>query len=65
MKIVNPISILIAFFIASAGAAMADKTWNSDPSIYEAPGREQWTAPMAAPPLEAAPVLAPPKSYRL
>ena len=65
MRIVTSISILIALLVGSAGSAMADKTWNSDPAIYGVPGSGQQSAPVAAVPVEAVPVNTAPKSIKL
>jgi hypothetical protein len=63
MKTIATAAILVAGLFGVAGSAMADKTWNSDPSTHWPP-RTQSRVIEVLPP-EAERSYAPRKSYRL
>lgn len=63
MKIFATTAVLAAGLFGVAGSAMADKTWNSDPSTHWPP-RTQSRA-MDTLPAQAEPSTEPRKAYRL
>ncbi len=63
MKTTLMTAILLAGLTSLAGNAMADKTWNSDPSTHWPPRTQSRAIEMA--PVQAEPSYAPRKSYRL
>ena len=63
MKTIVTAAILVAGLFGVAGSAMADKTWNSDPSTHWPPRTQSRAIEMA--PVQAEPSYAPRKSYRL
>ena len=59
--------IAIAAMAGVSSAAMADKTWNSDPSTYDTEASSEWVDPTATQPVQADPDDAVPadKDYKL
>ncbi|KAB2943609.1 MAG: hypothetical protein K8F92_04675 [Hyphomicrobium sp.] len=63
MKTIMTAAILVAGLFGVAGSAMADKTWNSDPSTHWPARTQSRTVDMA--PAQVEPSYEPRKSYRL
>lgn len=63
MKTILKVAVLLAGLTGIAGSAMADKTWNSDPSTHWPPRTQSRAIEMA--PMQAEPSYEPRRSYRL
>ena len=63
MKTVGTAAILVAGLTGLAGSAMADKTWNSDPSSHWPPRTQSRAYDML--PAQVEPGTEPRKAYRL
>lgn len=64
MKTLLTAAVLAVGLFGVAGSAMADKTWNSDPSTYGPVGRTG-SSMIEAAPVQVAPSNEPRKAYRL
>jgi hypothetical protein len=67
MKTIAKVAVAVLALTGAAGSAMADKTYNSDPSTYDTDASREWVAPIEAQPMQAEPSNAAPvpKNYKL